>query len=161
MRSHSRARREPELEHRGGRGRYGGSPAKWTKFWRWQLGIASPSWRLRRSESLRPIKGAGSERLVTGSQFTAVSFVGLLQKHKIQTSIDGRGAWRYSVFAERLWRSVKYEEVYLHAYDAVAAAKSRIGDYFAFYNIRRPHSALDRLTSDHVYFESQLLAAAA
>jgi transposase InsO family protein len=96
-----------------------------------------------------------------GSQFTAASFIGVLQKHQIRISMDGRGAWRDNVFVERLWKSVKYEEVYLHAYDSVAAAKSGIGKYFTFYNSRRPHTALDRQTPDHVYFDSQPLAAAA
>jgi putative transposase len=96
-----------------------------------------------------------------GSQFTASSFIQVLQKNRIQISMDGRGAWRDNVFVERLWRSVKYEEVYLHAYDSVAAAKAGIGNYFAFYNGRRPHTALDRDTPDNVYFESQPLAVAA
>jgi len=96
-----------------------------------------------------------------GSQFTASSFVGVLQKHQIQISMDGRGAWRDNVFIERLWKSVKYEEVYLHAYDSVAAAKTGIGKYFLFYNGQRPHTSLDRMTPDQVYFDSQPLAAAA
>ena len=96
-----------------------------------------------------------------GSQFTAASFIGVLQKHKIRISMDGRGAWRDNVFVERLWKSVKYEEVYLHAYDSVAGAKAGIGKYFDFYNRRRPHTALDRQTPDTVYFDSQPLAAAA
>jgi len=96
-----------------------------------------------------------------GSQFTASSFIQVLQKHHIRISMDGRGAWRDNVFVERLWKSVKYEEVYLHAYDSVTAAKSGIGKYFSFYNSRRPHSSLDRRTPDHVYFDSQPLAAAA
>ena len=75
--------------------------------------------------------------------------------------MDGRGAWRDNVFVERLWRSVKYEEVYLHAYDPVAAAKAGIGRYFAFYNAERPHTALDRNTPDNVVFDLQPLAAAA
>ena len=75
--------------------------------------------------------------------------------------MDGRGAWRDNLFVERLWKSVKDEEVYLHAYDSIAAAKAGISRYFAFYNGRRPHTALDRMTPDHVYFESQPLAAAA
>jgi putative transposase len=75
--------------------------------------------------------------------------------------MDGRGAWRDNVFVERLWKSVKYEEVYLHAYDSVAAAKAGIGKYLAFYNGRRPHTALDRNTPDNVYFEAQPLAVAA
>ena len=65
------------------------------------------------------------------------------------------------MFVERLWKSVKYEEVYLHAYDSVAAAKDSIGKYFTFYNSRRPHTALDRDTPDNVYFDSQPLAVAA
>jgi putative transposase len=96
-----------------------------------------------------------------GSQFTASSFISVLQKNKIRISMDGRGAWRDNVFVERLWKSVKYEEVYLHAYESVAAAKSGIEKYFAFYNTRRPHTALDRQTPDAVYFDSQPLAAAA
>jgi putative transposase len=96
-----------------------------------------------------------------GSQFTASSFIQVLQKNRIRISMDGRGAWRDNVFVERLWKSVKYEEVYLHAYDSVAAAKASIGNYFAFYNGRRPHTALDRDTPDNVYFESQPLAVAA
>jgi putative transposase len=96
-----------------------------------------------------------------GSQFTASSFIQVLQKHRIQISMDGRGAWRDNVFVERLWKSVKYEEVYLHAYDSVAAAKDGIGKYLTFYNTRRPHTALDRNTPDTVYFNCQLLAAAA
>jgi putative transposase len=96
-----------------------------------------------------------------GSQFTASSFIQVLQKNRIHISMDGRGAWRDNVFVERLWKSVKYEEVYLHAYDSVAAAKAGIGNYFAFYNGRRPHTALDRNTPDNVYFESQPFAVAA
>ena len=96
-----------------------------------------------------------------GSQFTASSFIQALQKNRIKISMDGRGAWRDNVFVERLWKSVKYEEVYLHAYDCVAAAKAGIGNYFAFYNGRRPHTALDGNTPDNVYFESQPLAVAA
>lgn len=96
-----------------------------------------------------------------GSQFTAASFIGVLQKNRIRISMDGRGAWRDNVFVERLWRSVKYEEVYLRAYESVAEAKSGIGKYFLFYNARRPHTALDGATPDTVYFESQPLAVAA
>src|ERR1019366_4408558 len=79
----------------------------------------------------------------------------VLQKHQIRISMDGRGAWRDNVFVEWLWKSVKYEEVNLHAYDSVAAAKAGIQRYFAFYNSRRPHTSLDRQTPDHVYFGPQ------
>jgi len=96
-----------------------------------------------------------------GSQFTAMDFVGVLKRHEIRISMDGRGAWRDNVFVERLWRSIKYEEVYLHAYDSVSAAKAGIARYATFYNTRRPHSSLDRQTPDHVYFKSLPLAAAA
>jgi putative transposase len=99
-----------------------------------------------------------------GSQFTGSAFIGMLTKHQIRISMDGRGCWRDNVFVERLWRSVKYEEVYLHAYENVPAAKAGIGRYFVFYNSRRTHTALDRKTPDHVYFktfESLPLAAAA
>ena len=96
-----------------------------------------------------------------GSQFTASSFIQVLQKNRIRIGRDGRGAWRDSVFVDRLWKSVKYEEVYLRAYDSVAAAKDGIAKYFAFYNGRRPHTALDRDTPDAVYFESKSLAAVA
>ena len=99
-----------------------------------------------------------------GSQFTGSDFTTMLKKHSIRISMDGRGCWRDNVFVERLWRSVKYEEVYLHAYESVSAARAGIGRYFAFYNARRSHTALDRKTPDHVYFKSipaQPLAAAA
>ena len=66
--------------------------------------------------------------------------------------MDGKGAWRDNVFVERLWRSIKYEEVYLKAYDSVAEARASIGRYLAFYNGRRPHSILDRRTPDQAYF---------
>ncbi|WP_093400981.1 IS3 family transposase [Sphingomonas sp. OK281] len=95
-----------------------------------------------------------------GSQFTSMAFTAVLQREKIAISMDGRGAWRDNVFVERLWRSVKYEEVYLRAYGSVSEARASIGLYLAFYNGRRPHSSLDRRTPDHVYFNRPLLAAA-
>jgi len=96
-----------------------------------------------------------------GSQFTSQAFTGLLKENDIRISMDGKGAWRDNVFVERLWRSVKYEEVYLHAYDSVSSARAGLDRYFRFYNGRRPHSSLDRQTPDQVYFESlpQILAA--
>jgi putative transposase len=68
--------------------------------------------------------------------------------------MDGKGAWRDNVFVERLWRTVKYEEVYLHAYDSVSDARASIGRYLDFYNRRRPHSSLDGMTPDRAYFGS-------
>src|SRR5215217_6089502 len=96
-----------------------------------------------------------------GSQFTSEVFTGVLTTHKIAISMDGKGAWRDNVFVERLWRSVKYEEVYLRAYDTVAEARTSIRQYLSFYNSRRPHSSLDRQTPDQAYFTrlSQIAAA--
>ena len=87
-----------------------------------------------------------------GSQFTSEDFTAPLKALGVQISMDGKGAWRDNVFVERLWRSVKYEEVYLHAYDSVGQAKAGIGRYFAFYNAVRPHSSLDTQTPDEYYF---------
>jgi putative transposase len=81
-----------------------------------------------------------------------MEFTGLLKDNGIQISMDGKGCWRDNVFVERLWRSVKYEEVYLHAYDNVSEAKSGLGKYFTQYNQHRPHSALDDQTPDEFYF---------
>ena len=87
-----------------------------------------------------------------GSQFTGSAFTGVLASNAIAISMDGKGAWRDNVFIERLWRSVKYEEVYLRAYDSVAEARNSIGRYLEFYNGRRPHSSLDGSTPDQAYF---------
>jgi len=87
-----------------------------------------------------------------GSQFTSDAFTGVLTRNAIAISMDGKGAWRDNVFVERLWRSVKHEEVYLRAYDTVAEARASIGRYFSFYNTRRPHSSLDRRTPDQASF---------
>jgi putative transposase len=95
-----------------------------------------------------------------GSQFTSMAFTAVLHREKIAISMDGRGAWRDNVFVERLWRSVKYEEVYLRAYGSVSEARASIGRYLTFYNGRRPHSSLDRRTPDQAYFKQPLLAAA-
>ncbi|MPR11897.1 IS3 family transposase [Microvirga tunisiensis] len=96
-----------------------------------------------------------------GSQFTSHDFTSVLLKNEIAISMDGKGAWRDNVFVERLWRSIKYEEVYLRAYDTVAEARASIGRYLTFYNGRRPHSSLDRRTPDQAYFNPlpQLAAA--
>jgi putative transposase len=87
-----------------------------------------------------------------GSQFTSAAFVALVQQHGIQLSMDGKGAWRDNLFVERLWKTVKYEEVYLHAYDSVPDAQRGLARYFTFYNQGRPHQALDGRTPDMVYF---------
>jgi len=96
-----------------------------------------------------------------GSQFTSAAFTGLLAANAIRISMDGKGAWRDNVFVERLWRSVKYEEVYLKAYDSVAEARASIGRYLDFYNRKRPHSSLGARTPDQAYFNHQPQALAA
>jgi len=96
-----------------------------------------------------------------GSQFTSAAFTGLLLENKIAISMDGRGAWRDNVFVERLWRSVKHEEVYLRAYANVGEARASLGRYLSFYNALRPHSSLDARTPDHAYFNHRPLPAAA
>jgi transposase InsO family protein len=89
-----------------------------------------------------------------GCQFTSLEFTGLLKDNGIQISMDGKGCWRDNVFVERLWRSVKYEEVYLHAYDSVSDARGGLGKYFTKYNQLRPHSALDDKTPDEFYSDN-------
>lgn len=96
-----------------------------------------------------------------GSQFTAEAFTSVLKQRGIAISMDGKGAWRDNIFVERLWRSVKYEEVYLKAYASVAEARSSLEKYFTFYNTRRPHQALDGMTPDQAYFTPLQLPAAA
>jgi len=90
-----------------------------------------------------------------GSQFTSQAFTRFLKDHDIRISMDGKGSWRDNVFVERLWRSVKYEDIYLRAYDSVSAVRTGLNRYFNFYNRRRPHSSLDGLTPDQVYFNAQ------
>ena len=96
-----------------------------------------------------------------GSQFTSAAFTGLLVENGIAVSMDGRGAWRDNVFVERLWRSVKYEEVYLRAYDSVGEARASLSRYFTFYNTKRPHSSLDAQTPETYYYNHLPQAAAA
>ena len=96
-----------------------------------------------------------------GSQFTSHAFTSVLQNRNIAVSMDGRGAWRDNVFVERLWRPVKYEEVYIKAYTSVTEARASLGCYFTFYNTRRPHQGLDGRTPDQAYFTPLQLPAAA
>ena len=90
-----------------------------------------------------------------GSQFTSNDFTQVLKDNRIKISMDGKGRWVDNVFVERLWKSVKYEHVYLHAYETVAEARAKLGGYLEFFNSRRPHSSLDRQTPDMVYFKTQ------
>jgi putative transposase len=87
-----------------------------------------------------------------GSQFTSTEFIKVLADREIKISMDGKGAWRDNVFVERLWRTIKYEEVYLRAYANVPEARTSIGRYIGFYNSRRPHSSLDGKTPGQAYF---------
>lgn len=96
-----------------------------------------------------------------GAQFTADAFTSVLKDHDIAISMDGKGRWVDNVFVERLWRSVKYEDIYLRAYETPAELRAGLTRYFAFYNSRRRHSALDRRTPDGVYFNEAAAVVAA
>jgi putative transposase len=96
-----------------------------------------------------------------GSQFTSAEFTGVLKANDIRISMDGKGRWIDNVFVERIWKSVKYEHVYLHAYENVAEAKQQLTTYFSFYNTRRPHSSLGGRTPDMTYFDELSMAQAA
>ena len=89
-----------------------------------------------------------------GSQFTSTNFIKVLAAREIRISMDGKGAWRDNVLVERLWRTIKYEEVYLRAYASVSEARASIGRYLGFYNRRRPHSSLDGKTPVQLYFNT-------
>ena len=121
------------------------------------------SWRLTNSLDAAPCIEALEEALAAhaapeifnsdqGCQFTSEGFTDVLKAHDIQISMDGKGRWIDNVFIERLWRSLKYEEVYLKAYDTVAQAEQSIGDWMEFYNQDRRHASLDRMTPDQVYY---------
>jgi putative transposase len=91
-----------------------------------------------------------------GSQFTSEGFTSLLLAHDVKISMDGRGRWLDNVFIERLWRSVKYEEVYLKAYESIPEARKELAAYFDFYNQRRRHQGLKNRTPDEVYWATLL-----
>ena len=95
-----------------------------------------------------------------GSQFTSIEFTQVLKDHEVKISMDGKGRWVDNVFVERLWKSVKYEHVYLHAYDSVSEAKQQLAGYFEFYNAARPHSSLDGQTPNTAYFDARAKSAA-
>ena len=132
------------------------------------------SWRLSNTLTADPCVEALEEAIAKygapeimntdqGSQFTSSVFIGVLEQNGVQISMDGKGCWRDNVFVERLWKSVKYEEVYLHGYETVSVARQALTRYFDFYNRRRPHSTLDGDTPDTAYFKlsKPSLAAAA
>ncbi len=89
-----------------------------------------------------------------GSQFTSDAFIGILETHGIDISMDGKGRCMDNVFVERLWRSVKYEDVYLKAYSSIAEVRQGLREYLEFYNRRRRHQGLDRRTPDDVYWST-------
>ena len=95
-----------------------------------------------------------------GTQFTSAEFTGVLKQHGIRISMDSKGRWVDNGFVERLWRSVKYEEVYLKAYDSIGHARASLSRYFAFYNTKRRHQSLDRRTPDSVYYQDAARMAA-
>ena len=184
-------RREPTIEQEWALAEYclvlGLFESQWrTGFRRWPPPIFKDAWPSSVEELLDAVPGAwvsitmdvhfcvealeeaialyGAPEIMNtdqGSQFTSQTFTGLLKEHGIRISMDGKGAWRDNVFIERLWRSVKYEEVYLHAYETVSDSRTGLGRYFDLYNRRRPHSSLKRKTPDQVYFSQQPLTLAA
>jgi len=87
-----------------------------------------------------------------GSQFTSDAFTDILIHNNIRISMDGRNRWRDNIFIERLWKTVKYEEVYLKAYESITHARKELEKFFDRYNIRRPHQGLNDRTPDEVYF---------
>ena len=92
-----------------------------------------------------------------GTQFTGKAFTGLLEQHGVNISMDGKGSYNDNLFIERLWRTVKYEEVYLKAYGDGREARAGIGNYFRFYNTQRPHQALGYRTPAEVYFSNRMV----
>jgi putative transposase len=126
------------------------------------------SWRLSNSMDVEALEEAitrfGTPEIFNsdqGSQFTSEAFTGVLKKNGVQISMDGKGRCMDNIFIERLWRSLKYEEVYLKAYDTVKQARLGIGDWITFYNTVRRHQGLDNETPDSVYFNGQKLPLAA
>jgi putative transposase len=94
-----------------------------------------------------------SSTRIRGSQFTSLAFTSVLTDSDIQISMDSKGCWRDNIFVERLWKTIKYEEVYLRAYGSVSEARIRLAKCIDFYNRRRPHSAIGRVPPDHRYYE--------
>ncbi len=122
------------------------------------------SWRLSNTldadfcvEALEEALSQGKPEIFNtdqGSQFTGEAFTGLLKQHGVRISMDGKGRYRDNIFVERLWRTVKYEEVYLKAYSTGREAKAGLDAYFRFYNAQRPHQALGYRTPAEVFSRS-------
>jgi putative transposase len=100
----------------------------------------------------RQLRGPRRQVVVAGVKFTSEAFTGRLKKEGVAISMDGKGRWCDNVFVERFWKSIKYEHVYLHAYESVQEARKKIGGYIDFYNSIRPHSSLNARTPDQVCF---------
>jgi len=96
-----------------------------------------------------------------GSQLTSRAFTSVLKEHDIRISMDGKGCWRDNVFVERLWKTIKYEEIYLHVYNSVSDVRNGLTRYITFYNQRRPHTANERVPPDYRYYEQLPQSAAA
>lgn len=130
------------------------------------------AWRISNSLEADPCIEALEEALMRygapeifntdqGAQYTSEPFTAVLRAHKVNISMDGKGRWVDNVFVERLWRSVKYEDVYLRAYETPAALRTGLSHYFQFYNTERRHQALDRRTPDAMYFTDPTVKQAA
>ena len=91
-------------------------------------------------------------RPVETAQFTSTEFIKVMDALEVKTSMDGKGAWQDNVFVERLWRTIKYEQVYMRAYASVSEARASIRRSIGFYNTRRPHSSLAGNTPDQAHF---------
>ena len=113
------------------------------------------------AEALEEDLGQGQPEVFNtdqGSQFTSLEFTQVLQEHGVKISMDGKGRYQDNIFVERLWRTVKYEEVYLKAYSSVLEAQRELEEYFRFYNGLRPHQALGYRTPAEVFYGEQDVA---
>jgi integrase-like protein len=133
----------------------------WPTWWTGSAAESSPGgcrspWRRGSAEALEEALAQNEKPEIFNtdqvSQFTSEAFTRQLKENEIAISMDGKGSWRDNVFVERIWRSIKYEEVYLHAYETVQQARTSIRRYLEFYNTARPHSSLKANTPDQVYF---------
>ena len=124
--------------------------------WRVSPTLSSDVWVAALDEALHRFGPPEIFNTDQGSPFTSADFLQPLQDGQIRISMDGTGCWRDHVFVERLWRSVQYEEVYLHAYETVSDVRAGLARDFAFFNQRRPHATLRRRTPDAVYYHNHV-----